>query len=332
VIFIESSAEHNNLNKMEEEFPAEFSSIDGSSSQANNGYCDFVYMKTLGDSHFPVISVYSPSMQKQFAVKVFLYENNRVSNSYLNEARFMDLTHPNIISIRRNVDDATILSNEQSPSTSFLVMDLARCDFVELIQSNDLVKDEKLVRTYFHQLVEGVEYLHSEGIAHLDLKPENLLLGEDFQLKIADFDFAFRKGDASIRGNGTANYRAPELISKNCQDPTQADIYSMGIILFTMMFGIYPYLEESRTKGYDMFGLLLVDSDAFWMALKQLGQIRKYINPEFKDLFVSMIKREPDQRVSLADIKETAWYQEPIYTESELATIMKGIKTWEPLA
>lgn len=49
---------------------------------------------------------------------------------------------------------------------------------------------EKIVRTYFHQLVDALEYLHKSGIAHLDLKPENIALGDKFMLKIMDFELS----------------------------------------------------------------------------------------------------------------------------------------------
>src|SRR5690606_5457236 len=127
---------------------------------------------------------------------------------------------------------------------SYILMERALCDFFEVINSKVLTQDEKLVRTYFHQFVEGLEYLHSQGIAHLDLKPDNLLFGEDHKLKIADFDLSYICGDDSIRGKGTINFRAPEIKDYECKKPFAADIYSAGIILFALMFGYLPYDEH----------------------------------------------------------------------------------------
>ena len=62
-------------------------------------------------------------------------------------------------------------------------------DLYNLLASADL-SDEHLIHTYFSQLITGLEYLHSHHIAHLDIKPENLLIGHDYRLKIADFDQA----------------------------------------------------------------------------------------------------------------------------------------------
>jgi len=67
-----------------------------------------------------------------------------------------------------------------------------------------------LAKTLFLQLINGLEYLHGQGIAHLDLKLENLLLDSNFNLLIADFDGAYMRGDLEVRSKGARNYRDPE--------------------------------------------------------------------------------------------------------------------------
>mmetsp|Transcript_11359 Transcript_11359/g.9772 ORF Transcript_11359/g.9772 Transcript_11359/m.9772 type:complete len:100 (-) Transcript_11359:543-842(-) len=90
-------------------------------------------------------------------------------------------------------------------------------DLFDCMEKAQIHRDEKLVRTYFHQLIEGLEYLHTNKIAHLDLKCENLLLTKDYKLKIADFDCSRMEGDSHVRTLGTLNYRAPEIKSGNCK-------------------------------------------------------------------------------------------------------------------
>eukprot|EP00330_Aristerostoma_sp_ATCC50986_P003424 CAMPEP_0114590536 /NCGR_PEP_ID=MMETSP0125-20121206/12772_1 /TAXON_ID=485358 ORGANISM="Aristerostoma sp., Strain ATCC 50986" /NCGR_SAMPLE_ID=MMETSP0125 /ASSEMBLY_ACC=CAM_ASM_000245 /LENGTH=88 /DNA_ID=CAMNT_0001788097 /DNA_START=254 /DNA_END=516 /DNA_ORIENTATION=+ len=84
----------------------------------------------------------------------------------------------------------------------------------------------KFVRTLFHQLISGIEYLHTHKYAHLDIKLSNLAIGEDFKLKILDFD---AYSDPMILGKGTCCFRAPELMNDQCQYPQPSDIYSVGI-------------------------------------------------------------------------------------------------------
>jgi len=85
-------------------------------------------------------------------------------------------------------------------------------DYVEIGGFSEIV-----ARTYFHQLLEGLDYLHKNGVAHRDLKPENLLFDKDMNLKIADFGFSAsidgRDGSGKMKTVlGTEGYMAPEII------------------------------------------------------------------------------------------------------------------------
>ena len=71
------------------------------------------------------------------------------------------------------------------------------------------------------------------GYAHLDIKPDNILLDTDCQLRLADFDFLTRT-DAKKFPQGTRNARAPEVRNSNTFDPTAADIFATGVTLFAL--------------------------------------------------------------------------------------------------
>ena len=85
-------------------------------------------------------------------------------------------------------------------------------------------------------------------IAHLDLKIENILFDKNFDIKICDFGFS---EDTSLRlyeANGTQGYMAPEMLSglsSGGYSGTQADIFALGVLFFTMVFGIPPFLAAS---------------------------------------------------------------------------------------
>jgi serine/threonine protein kinase len=202
----------------------------------------------INKSKFTVYLVEAPKLGKQFAMKVFPHaKDGKPHVCFEKESRFANLKHENIISIVDSVAERPSSSHGQSFNVSYILMELAPYgDLADLIMSNYYPHDnEKLVRTLFHQIVEGVEYLHARDIAHMDLKPENILLGEDGLLKVTDFDSSvFVDKERVISKVGTRNYRAPECISCNAKDLFAADIFSLGVILFILKVGIFPYAED----------------------------------------------------------------------------------------
>jgi len=266
--------------------------------------------------------------QEFFAIKAYPKEQDKVSSSFLNERRFLFLDHKNIISMKPTLKNMTCCLEERMPNKSFLIMEYAPYgNFYELLASKKLKFDETLARTYFRQLIEGLEYLHEQGVAHLDLKPHNLLLGNNFQLKIADFDLAMLREDKIIRGRGSKFYRAPELLGSKMSNPMLADIYSAGIFLFLMKTGgTLPHVEGRKYKGVNLFELMNEDNEKFWEThLEFLGEGPNFVSEDFKTLFNSMTKKKAKERASLGEIKKSRWYNGDFYDDKELERVMTSL-------
>lgn len=104
------------------------------------------------------------------------------------------------------------------------------------------------------QIVDAVEFLHKDAeVAHLDLKLENVLLTEDFNIKICDFGFCQSTLTRIFKSMGTEGYKAPEIyklqsrydnnkdILKVGYSGVSADLFALGVILFIMHFGVPPF-------------------------------------------------------------------------------------------
>ena len=302
------------------------SSIDSIEAQSLFTYDDLTIVKKLNKAKFPVFLCFSPSVQQYFAMKVFPYTKRGVSSFFLNEARFGALDHPNIISILHYELEREALLDEEFQQVSYLVMELAPFgDFFDVIMTHRIGFNEKLARTYFHQLIEGLEYMHSNGVSHLDIKLENLLVGSDFSLKIADFDQAYVNNQGKVTTKGTVCYRAPELIRGDCEIPEAADIYSAGIILFLFKTGgVLPQSENQKYKDVDLFELMCNDHRSFWeMHCEIQKKEPEFFGEDFKALFNAMVSLDPSKRPTIAQIKNSKWYNKPIYSQEEVACYMK---------
>lgn len=149
-------------------------------------------------------------------------------------------------------------------------------------------------RFFLMQLVESIEYMHTRRVVHRDLKLENILIDDQLNLKIADFGFACYKSIDSLKSyRGTMTYMAPEIKEGKIYKGTQVDLFSVGVILFIIVQGIFPF-KEARKEEY-FYNLLLT------------GQIDTYftkvnghdLSPEFKSLILSLFAYEGDKRPTL---------------------------------
>jgi len=94
----------------------------------------------------------------------------------------------------------------------------------------------------FYQLVKGVHYIHSKGMMHRDLNPNNVFLNKDGNIKIGDFGCSTRSGNDSSREVGTSFYRAPEIDLEEYDN--RVDIYSLGMIFFEMLYKMNTQMER----------------------------------------------------------------------------------------
>lgn len=278
-------------------------------------------------SRIPVFLVLDKIERKQYALKIYPFgPDNQPSISYQNESRFAGVCHPNLISFHRTFDQQKMaLSQGKQSNVSLVLMEYAPFgDFSDILLEHRLL-DPTLIRTFFIHLLDGLEYLHSHDVAHLDLKPENILLGDDCNLKIADFDMSYIKGDPKIRSKGTENFRAPELKESRCEDPFAADIYSLGLILFTMMFGGMPYVENKLINNEDLYECMQHDKEKFWRLHSTFQSPFPETSQEFKDLFMSMVHPDPSMRPTISQIRDHSWVKEPIYSNEDLESCFQEL-------
>ncbi|VDP02436.1 unnamed protein product [Soboliphyme baturini] len=105
---------------------------------------------------------------------------------------------------------------------------------------------EKEARRYFRQIVSAVLYCHYNGIVHRDVKPENLLFDKNNKIKIIDFGFStFCSGSPLSTFCGTPPYAAPELFQGKHYDGLKVDVWSLGVLLYVLVFGGFPFPANS---------------------------------------------------------------------------------------
>ncbi|KAM9330008.1 serine/threonine-protein kinase STK11 [Gastrophryne carolinensis] len=209
------------------------------------------------------------------------------------------LRHRNVIQL---VD---VLYNEekQKISYTYMVMEYCVCGMQEMLDS---VPEKKFpifqAHGYFCQLVDGLEYLHSQGIVHKDIKPGNLLLTTDGTLKISDLGVAealhpFAEGDTCRTSQGSPAFQPPEIANGlDTFSGFKVDIWSAGVTLYNITTGLYPFEGDNIYKLFENIG-------------KGDYSIPEECGPLLSDLLRGMLEYDPAKRFSIQHIRRHNWFR-----------------------
>ena len=169
------------------------------------------------------------------------------------------LSNTNKIVIEREINAINKLMSIDNHNNVLKYYDIIRTEtyvyiVMEYCENNTLSSlllkplKEKYIKYYFKQIVNGLYWLHKNNITHNDIKPNNILITNDYKtLKICDFGFAKTDNSRNDIICGTSVYMAPELL-KNKNSGMCADIWSLGIILYEFIYGERPYNKNIKIK------------------------------------------------------------------------------------
>ncbi|XP_029973614.1 MAP/microtubule affinity-regulating kinase 3a isoform X15 [Salarias fasciatus] len=206
-------------------------------------------LKTIGKGNFAKVKLARHILTgREVAIKIIdkTQLNPNSLQKLLREVRIMKiLNHPNIVKLFEVIE---------TDRTLYLVMEYASGGEVfDYLVAHGRMK-EKEARAKFRQIVSAVQYCHQKHIVHRDLKAENLLLDADMNIKIADFGFSneFTLGNKLDTFCGSPPYAAPELFQGKKYDGPEVDVWSLGVILYTLVSGSLPFdgqnLKELRER------------------------------------------------------------------------------------
>lgn len=172
---------------------------------------------------------------------------------------------------------------------------------------------EDISRKIFYDLIKAVETCHKCGITHGDIKLENILLSSNFNIKLIDFGFAKRIDEGLISSlTGTKGYAAPECFTSSVNEylGVPSDIFSLGVVLFLLVMGFYPFDKPNYTDNrYKL--IMKKDFNGFWKKCEKIIADSKFsVSTEFKNLFEKMVCYQAKERLSINEIKSHPWFFE----------------------
>uniref|UniRef100_A0A6Q2Y5J6 non-specific serine/threonine protein kinase n=1 Tax=Esox lucius TaxID=8010 RepID=A0A6Q2Y5J6_ESOLU len=257
-------------------------------------------LKTIGKGNFAKVKLArhiltGREVRLDYAVGV-------ATGDLFREVRIMKgLNHPNIVQLFEVIE---------TEKTLYLIMEYASGGEVfDYLVSHGRMKEKearakfrqvslcyKLVSSFFALIVSAVHYCHLKNIVHRDLKAENLLLDADSNIKIADFGFSneFTMGNKLDTFCGSPPYAAPELFQGKKYDGPEVDIWSLGVILYTLVSGSLPFdgqnLKELRER-----------------VLRGKYRVPFYMSTDCEGILRRFLVLNPTKRCTLEQIMKDKW-------------------------
>ena len=214
------------------------------------------------------------------------------------------LDHPNIVKLVEFGEDGKVVGPMCNEGLTYIVMEYSEgVTLFDLWSNYGKPIGEQYGRFLMLQLIDALEYMLSKGVIHRDLKLENIIIDNHMNIKLLDFGFAAHENIDNLTAfYGTMTYMAPEIKKMQEYKGTEVDIFSLGVVVFSMVRGIFPFNEARRTDmWYDK--LCKGQSVSYFNNI----DMKNTLSAEFKDLIVQMFAEEGNQRPTYEEIRNHAW-------------------------
>jgi len=264
---------------------------------------NYEFMTPIGNgSKSTVYDVLDTDTQIHYAAKVYRKylirstysnENVQIPSSIIGEIEIMStLDHHNVLPLMEVIDDET---------TQAIIL------IVPLAKGGNLLKNivysEEKAKEIVRQIANGILYIHSLNIIHRDIKPDNILFLEDNHIVIADFSVSKLLNDPCELLDDTVGaipFYSPEICTGEKYLGKPADCWSLGILMYLILFGHHPFCSNNpeNNSSYSILGRIQTQDIAY-----------PECSPQLLDLLSGILEKCPEKRLTIEQIVQHKWMQ-----------------------
>lgn len=257
---------------------------------------DYKILNPIGEGGFATcFTCFSEKYNQTYCVKLMELSSERKTlpetfNAEINS--LIKVIHPNVVGIYDYFNSKNIL---------YIILEYCTGGSLDQIIKMKGKIDPPELYTMCKQIINALMVVHSLGIAHRDIKPQNILLDNHHRPKLADFGLAqqITKSELSERFSGSLPFKSPEILNMRPYDPFLGDVWALGVTFYYMAFGALPWKANTMTDWK-----LLVESGITSFPSTQCG-----VN--FNRALKRMIEPKVNQRASLDEISKM-----PVFAEA----------------
>ena len=173
------------------------------------------------------------------------------------------------------------------------------------------------------QMGSALQHMHQNGFVHRDIKPQNVLVF-DFGYALCDFSVStkLQKPDEDLSGEiGTSYFMAPQVANQENYKPKPADMWSLGVTIFVLLYGVYPYNLEKVAEQVDPD--IRVNNISRIKPLCELEFPKTPIIPdEMKEIIAGLLKKNPEERMTADQLCENEWLKEMDDENQKLMSVL----------
>jgi len=263
--------------------------------------CDFVIESKLGAGVFgEVFLATSESNGEEVALKRISKRNPKFDAQMVNREITAGeaLKHDGIVGYK---------SHFETLNNIYLVYELVKghdlCTF--MTDRNYEPVGDREARSILKQLVRGLIFCHEQGIAHRDIKLDNILITPEGKTKIIDFGLSTSKilsTDKCRDFVGSPEYAAPEIMGRKPYNPFKSDVFSVGVVMYGLLFGEFPFSTADRWDKV---------AAGNHPAIRWADKVPTFpgvVSKDAKDLIEAMLEVNPEKRISMDQILSHKWF------------------------
>ena len=252
--------------------------------------------------------------KKVYILKTFIDDNNKARNkiTLINEINMLEDLKKGEKNPIQFIPYLYDKNNDVNERLYYTIDYFSKGNLLDYIQNSDKFS-ERHAKILFKKIVEGIKFCHKKNICHLDIKPANIIFDNEFEPIIIDFGLSKKiKDDKNeilqyMGKTGTIQYECPEMWEIGKYTGVEADIFSLGVLLFNL---ISTKCGFGKATNNDPYYSLIINRNyiQYFDIFKNIINVE--LSENFKDLYTKMIAYEPKNRPIIEEILAHPWFDE----------------------